>query len=422
MPSPTASPLDPSPRGLRLAAESGVVALIVVALHLAAFLPEMGRNYDLDQLCQFDCGWYHGIAEFGYPRYPMPIPPGEMRPTAFFPAYPLLGGVVWRASGLPIRVAMVVASILASLVFWGHLYALLRRSGLPRGRLLAVLGVVVAYPGSMYLVAGYSEALFLAAGFAFLFWSTRPGRIAPWVAALSGIVLTAVRVPGLIAPLVVFLAYAREAAGSSEVAGWRARAGLLMRRAWPSMVAPLGLVSFLAFGQFAFGHWDVYAQSIAAGWQHETEPWALGRLPAWLARDAWLFVDHGEFTPRTLSRLVLASCLAVTALLAVRWRRSRTILPQRNLELAGLLLAVAAALLLLSGTLDGGPFREWENLSRHAIPVVAALASASALLLPPPPTMARRWWVGGAVVAWVAAGWAAQLWFFHRFVQHLWVS
>ncbi len=107
-----------------------------------------------------------------------------------------------RATGWPKEVATLAAAQLACWGFWTYVFLLFQRWRVPAK--LAVLGCVllVSRPAAFFLVAAYSEPLFLMSLLGFLYWSGAESRAAPFLAALHGFVLTATRISGL--PIVVW--------------------------------------------------------------------------------------------------------------------------------------------------------------------------------------------------------------------------
>src|SRR5207302_3000051 len=79
------------------------------------------------------------------------------------------------------------------------------RWNLPSGWQLLGALAILAHPAAFFLVAGYSESLFLMGLLGFLFWSGTEARGARILAAIHGIVMSATRIVGLpcaLAPLV----------------------------------------------------------------------------------------------------------------------------------------------------------------------------------------------------------------------------
>ncbi|MDQ7823661.1 MAG: hypothetical protein RDV48_12750 [Candidatus Eremiobacteraeota bacterium] len=100
-----------------------------------------------------DALWYSAIARDGYS-------PGN-NSAAFFPLYPLLTGLLYRVTGLPLIIpALLVANIAFVLALY-CIYAIALRYGDEESAKRTVW-LQALFPGSLFLVAPYSEALFLA--------------------------------------------------------------------------------------------------------------------------------------------------------------------------------------------------------------------------------------------------------------------
>ncbi len=250
------------------------------------------------RLFQWDGHWYGHIAENGYQS------PGHMHfvdhffmkmsrhgdlpfgNVAFFPAYPLLGRFLHSALGLRLEHALLLTSQLGCWGLWSYLLLFFQRWGVS-GR-VAALGVlaVLIHPASFYLVASYSEPVFLMAVLGFLYWSGKPG-IGAWILAAShGFLMTATRLVGL--PLVVWPVCQRLLGGrwlggdcreqrplstaSPKRDGWR---GTLLPALLMGGVASSGSLLFFVFCQWRFGQWDLYMKTEEAGWKVHANYWAI---------------------------------------------------------------------------------------------------------------------------------------------------
>ena len=135
-------------------------AIVGMALRYVAFATlgeARGFEAFASAICNWDCGWYVGIAETGYDGFPVPTR-GNVGNWAFFPLYPMLVGLLLPIAPLSnIALATIVStlvSIAACLVAW----PLLDR------RLAAYMvycAFVLAGPFSIYFTTFLSEPLFL---------------------------------------------------------------------------------------------------------------------------------------------------------------------------------------------------------------------------------------------------------------------
>lgn len=172
---------------------AGTVGAALLARGEIASLPDRLRRWDADHLIE--------IARYGYAGDPaQPSDPGL---PAFFPGMPLMLRAVHVI--LP---DWVLAGVLISLVAGGVAMVALSRlgelEGPPGAGRWAVLAVLL-WPTSVFLFAGYSEALFLA--FAIPAWlAARRGR---WpLACLLAAGASCVRITGLFLACALIVEYA----------------------------------------------------------------------------------------------------------------------------------------------------------------------------------------------------------------------
>ena len=271
---------------------------------------------------RWDSVWFLEIARSGY---------DEQR-AAFFPLYPLLADVVGFVSGGALLGGLAVSfgCLLAGLVLLHRLVSLDHDREVAR---LTVL-LVAAFPGSLWLSAVYSEALFLMLSVAAVY-AARTDR---WMlAATAGMLAAATRSIGvlLLVPLVVLW--------------WQAGRP---RDGWALAAVPFGLAAFClvlgASGQDAFGPFraqEAWDRSFAG---------PLGAIPdavgaAWDGVAALLSGDARPtepFDPAALNPVLLV-VLAGTLLALVG--------AVRRLPAAYWLFAVTALALPLSWPVDGHP-------------------------------------------------------------------
>ncbi len=217
---------------------SALVAAFLPFLHLDARLiqsnaltenlpsPQHGVYYALLGIWErFDTLWFLHIAQYGYDR-PMAV--------IFYPLYPLAIRIVsWVLP--PIIAALLVSTVAAFFFFW----ALLRLAGseLPGTERLRVLLLVLVWPTSFVLFAGYAESLTLA----LIVWAVifaREGRWGP--ATVCGLIAGLSRPSGVLVSIPLF------------VLGLRSRcvASLAV------VLAPLGLLSYWGWLRWT-GHTSV---------------------------------------------------------------------------------------------------------------------------------------------------------------------
>jgi len=241
------------------------LAQIGLAMSFAKPVGSLGDRYV--SLAQHDSYWFANIINRGYGTTLPPIDHKEMEVSnvAFFPAYPVLAEAVQKLTGLRTYQALLVTAQAAAWGFWTYFFRFCQRWRLSAPlRLFGALAIAM-HPAAFYLVAGYSESLFLMALIGFLYWSTDQRQTAPVLAALHGLVMSATRIVGLpcaLTPLVwTLFRNANLPNEKSRVRLLRYRLPLLI-----AIVSMLGGLAFFAYCQVRWGRWDLYMLTQEAGW------------------------------------------------------------------------------------------------------------------------------------------------------------
>jgi hypothetical protein len=182
-------------------------------------------------MCQYDCGWYERIALAGYGADAGWPPHGSLPHWAFFPLWPLLLRLGVAATGLAVpRLGIILSSLcLAGFMAAGVAYLRrTRRQQAAPGRFVVLAAVM---PFSLFFSAPYTEALFALLTTLALLGLT---AARPAAGAVAAALASATRPGGvLLAPLFAMrglLALRREGA----------------RALLPAMIAPLGLLAYMA--------------------------------------------------------------------------------------------------------------------------------------------------------------------------------
>ena len=172
-----AEPRPPPTRDRRAWIEAGITVVVVRAAfvfvaYAAAWLLATGegplREGILDIWNRWDAPLFQRVAEYGYTD-----PRTDPHATAFFPLMPLLLRAL-HAAGLSYIVAGMLITTVATLVAALYLYRLAEDDVGPGAGRRAVLYLAL-FPTAVFLVAPYSEALFLA-GAVPAFYHARRGR------------------------------------------------------------------------------------------------------------------------------------------------------------------------------------------------------------------------------------------------------
>lgn len=371
-----------------------------------------------ERLHRWDGGWYASIINNGY-LAPAVIRPADYGNVAFFPGYPLLAHGVKATLGLSTPDALLLAAQLACWAFWAYLLLFFERWRLPpRLRALGVV-LVASHPGAFFLIASYSESLFLAGVLGFLYWSGSPRRGAGWLTAAHGIVMTATRLVGL--PLVVFplclvlLGTDRNEAVNERSWTTRCRRALLL-----GVTSSLGAILFFVYCHARFGVWDAYMRVGHAGWG--ITPDYLGMFSYRIFHIHWPSRHEKWIDPEFFSRLAVPLAVLFFVVLAVvEWRVARARADSGWRVRLGLYLC---ALLLLYVPVSAQCTRGMTSMVRYVLCVQVLLALIIVHLLGRLWPLKRRAnaWLVRLFTAWCAVCLALQILFTHRYAFGKWVA
>jgi hypothetical protein len=300
-----------------------------------------------DTFARYDSGWYHGIASQGYI-----YGAGGRNNLAFFPVYPMLmraGGTLLGGRQEDYYFAGIVVSWLAFAAAMTVLYrvALL---DLPRPAAVRAVMYAAAFPFAYFFGMVYSESVFLLA----MVLTVYALRTRKWVvAALSGAVMTATRVTGVMAvPGLALIAW--------RIAGADRRSQMLALAAVAASMAGIGLYSLFNY-QMSGTPFAWYDAITFWGYRPGGNPFGgvLGLLQALVTRPYQFLATERMAPYDTLNALSALGALALLPLIVRRFN-------------AGYALIVLAGLLL---PLSSGQF---EGLGRYCsvqFPIALGLAS-----------------------------------------------
>ncbi len=408
-----------------------LAGLVLTALQLTVAVgllaPEGPASYRYSTLNQHDSYWFMNIVDRGYQTIVPPIDQKmmEVSNVAFFPAYPAIAGLLRRAFHIDTGNSLLIVAQLAAWGFWSYFFLLCRRWRI--SPLLQACGalLIVAHPAAFFLIAGYSESLFLMTLLGFIYWSSAPGRAAKSFAALHGMVMSATRIVGIVCaafPVVYAVC----------VKGWQA---LREPRAWFRQYGPaiglmiaamLGALGFFLYCQLRWGRWDIYMLTQAAGWGIFPDYLAMFRPSSyrWLIPALNNPIEASQMS-MTLGALLFV-CIVFCELLvaARRARRSRPTPIQRRTNSAtrvGIYFCAAAIYYI---SVSGVACVAMESMLRyefcaHALIVLALLNYLRQFRTPP---MLVRAFGIAAVALLSAAGLCVQGWYVWNFTRGNWVA
>jgi len=392
------------------------VTFLQVEIAVLLLAPEGPVAQRYAALVQHDAYWFRNIMDCGYQTIVPPIDHKvmEVSNVAFFPAYPAIAALVRRTFNVSSGTALLITAQFAAWGFWTYFFLFCTRWNVPRALQICGTLLILANPAAFFLVAGYSESLFLMALLGFIYWSTAEGRAARMLAAVHGIVMSATRIVGIVCA-------AFPVVRSVSRTGWR---GLRNPQTWVrenraavglTLVAASGAIAFFVYCQLRWGHWQLYMLTQAAGW---------GIVPDYLAvfkpeSYRWLVpalndpIEASQLS-MTLGAVLFAAIAVCESLPAIRRRT--------GLSVRVGIYFCAATIYYLS--VSGVACVDMESMLRYEFCAYALIVLALLNFLRQfrrPPVGVRA--LGTAAVALVsAAGLCLQGWYVWNFTRGNWVA
>ena len=284
------------------------VALLAV---LTAWLVRDGKARDVagfvEQWNRWDAGHYYKVAKYGYfaPEYSDHTEP-------FFPGMPaamrLVGLVVpdLYAAGLLVS---LVAGAFASVALW----RLAEAEGGPQAGRRALLYLVL-FPYSVFLFAGYSEALFLA--FALNAWLFAQ-RDRWWLAGLLAAGASTTRITGALLGAGLGVLYLEQRLRARPV-GTSVLRAVLRPEAAALLLPAVPVLAYFSYLYAKTGHWDAYAVAQREGWGRDTvNPLDAFRTTLGLARN----LDQEAMHVWSWRAELLAFCIGLLLVVVLLVRR-----------------------------------------------------------------------------------------------------
>lgn len=314
----------------------------------------LGRYLRLDN---WDSVHFVDIALHGYQVPEPPVTREDVHAyranVTFLPAYPLVVGMVARVTGLSGQVSALVTAELLCVLFWALLFLWFERAGVSQERARGATWLLFLFPSSFYLVAGYTESLYLSAlvGYVLFTDQVAEGGGGMLAASALGMVLTGTRLVGL--PAVGYPALRALLGGKQKSRLWLV-----------SALSTLGALGFFAYCQLRFGHWDLYFRLLEIGWGQTNSPVAFLFNPR-SYYPAFFFED----THVSLNRAAVPLCL-----LLLFWGARQDWRLGRSRPLALRLTGLALLYLAMAGKAASG----MDGMIRYALPVVCLAGMARA--------------------------------------------
>jgi hypothetical protein len=391
-----------------------IITLLQLAMAIGLLAPEGSFAERYATLVQHDSYWFMNIVDRGYQTIVPPIDHKvmEVSNVAFFPAYPAIAAAFRYGLNISTGTALLITAQLAAWGFWSYFFLFCRHWNISPALQICGALLVAVHPAAFFLIAGYSESLFLTALLGFIYWSTTEERSAKVWAGVHGIVMSATRIVGIVCaafPLV----------RSAFQTGWRGllEPGRWFRKEKPAvammLVASFGAVGFFFYSQLRWGHWDIYMLTQAAGW---------GIVPDYLAvvkpsSYRWFVPALNDPTEASQMSMTLGAVLFVGIALCELAIRRWAALPLR----AGIYFC---AFVIYYLSVSGVACVDMESMLRyefcvHALIVLALLNFLSQFRTPP--VLVRAFGIA-AVALLSAAGLCVQGWYVWNFTRGNWVA
>jgi hypothetical protein len=393
-----------------------LLTLAQLAVAVCLLAPEGPLSYRYSTLIQHDGYWFMNIVNRGYQT---PVPPinhkvMEVSNVAFFPAYPAIASLLRYGLRLQTDHALLITAQAAAWGFWSYFFLFCERWSLsPTLQFFGALSIA-AHPAAFFLIAGYSESLFLMSVLGFIYWSSAEGRAAKIWAALHGIVMSATRIVGI--PCAAFpIVWSIFTKGWNRSLPLRARLRQLGPAIGLTAIATMGAVFFFIFCQLRWGHWDMYMLTQSAGWGIVPDYLAVFRASSyrWLAPALNNPIQASQMS-MTLGALLFVA-IAICELIPAIRRRTAWQLRVGFYFCAAIIYYVSVS---------GVSSVEMESMLRyefcvHTLIVLAFLHFLRQFRVPP--VLVRAFGMA-AVALGGAAGLSVQGWYVWNFTRGNWVA
>ncbi len=393
-----------------------LLTAVQLAMAIGLLAPEGSVSDRYSTLIQHDSYWFMNIVDRGYQTIVPPIDHKvmEVSNVAFFPAYPAIAAALRYGLNIDTGTALLITAQLAAWGFWSYFFLFCDRWKVSPALQVCGAFLILVHPAAFFLVAAYSESLFLMALLGFIYWSSAEGRAAKVWASLHGIVMSATRIVGIVCAAFPVIR-------SIVLSGWR---GLRELRAWPrqyaaaiglTLLAVFGALAFFIYCQLRWGHWDIYMLTQAAGWGISPDYLAVFKPPSY----RWLIPALNNPTEASQMAMTLGALLLLGVGLCelLPATRQRTGLSTR----VGIYFCAAAIYYI---SVSGVACVDMESMLRYEFTVHALIVLALLNFLRQfrtPPVFVRA--LGTAAVALVsAAGLSVQGWYVWNFTRGNWVA
>src|SRR5205809_298047 len=165
------SPLKPLLAGL-------VLTLLQLVMAVCLLAPDGPASYRYSTLIQADSYWFMNIVDRGYHTI-VPLidhKAMEVSNVAFFPAYPTIAALFHYGLNIDTGTALLIVAQLAAWGFWSYFFLFCTRWNISPALQICGALLILAHPAAFFLIAGYSESLFLMSLLGFIYCQWRLGH------------------------------------------------------------------------------------------------------------------------------------------------------------------------------------------------------------------------------------------------------
>src|SRR5205085_3435064 len=161
------------PRLLKPLVAGLAVTVLQLAMAVGLLAPEEPISDRYSALAQHDSYWFMNIVDRGYQTIVPPIDHKvmEVSNVTFFPAYPAIAALFRYGFHIDTDTALLISAQLAAWGFWSYFFLFCKRWDVSPALQICGALLILAHPAAFFLVAGYSESLFLMALLGFIYWS-----------------------------------------------------------------------------------------------------------------------------------------------------------------------------------------------------------------------------------------------------------
>lgn len=323
-------------------------------------------------LWEHDSQWYAHILEHGYRvnRYPFLAPGNNMAHIGFFPGYPMAAYAVRAITRLYTKEAMLFTSQLFAVGMWTYFLLLLRRLRVPRVLQLAAVATVVSFPSAFFLIAAYSESMFLCMLLGYLYWITSEKKYGWVLAAIHGFLMSSTRIVGIPLMIIPLLWVLLEN---------NYRPKIDRKMITVSLATLFSAALFFLYCQSTLGSWNAYSQAQAIGWGVIPNYSAIFDLSIYIMQ--WPAMSWDGFVkPDDISRISVPICL-IAFLLLLAAELACSVHQNRKRDRHFRILCYTSSAFLLFITVSGLWSRQMTSVIRYMLPVVVLYTLCAVSLL-----------------------------------------